>query len=270
MKPLADKTALVAGASRGAGRGIAYALGEAGATVYVTGRSVRGAITDNRNECIEETAQGVDARGGRGVAIRCDHTDEEDVKALFGRIAREQTHLDLLVNSAFGGSEDSLPADEGPSFWQRPFSLWDAMMSAPKSCFLTSRYALPLLFTSERALIVNVTFFMRDQLLGDLYYDVAMNAVNRATLGMAQELKARHVAAIALCPGWMRTERVTDAGFGPADGAAESTAYIGRAVAALAADPLAARYTGCALTVAELAEHYGFTDTDGTQPPAYE
>lgn len=270
MKPLTGKIALVAGASRGAGRGIAYALGEAGATVYVTGRSVQGAITDNRNECIEETAYGVDKRGGKGIAIRCDHTNEEDVIALFRRIGHEQEHLDILVNSVFGGSENTLPADEGDFFWQRSFSQWDAMMSAPKSCVLTSRYALPLLFMSNQALIVNITFFIKDKILDSLYYDISMNAVNRATLGMAQDLKDSRVTTIALCPGWMRTERVTDAGYGPADGATESTAYVGRAVAAIAADPLVAKYSGRALTVAELAKQYGFTDIDGTQPPAYE
>jgi NAD(P)-dependent dehydrogenase (short-subunit alcohol dehydrogenase family) len=270
MKALTGKVALVAGASRGAGRGIAYELGEAGAVVYVSGRSIRGAITDNRTECIEETADGVNSRGGKGIAIRCDHTDENSVKALFHQIKEESGHLDILVNSVFGGSEDSLPPEEGTTFWQLPFELWDAMMTAPKACLLTSRYAVPLMFEKNQGLIVNVTFFIKDKMLNDMYYDVAMSTINRSTRKMADELKTLGITAIALCPGWMRTERVVDAGYGPSDGATESTAYIGRAVVALATDPFIKNNTGSALTVSELARRYGFADIDGTQPPAYE
>lgn len=270
MKLLEGKVALVAGASRGAGRGIAFELGEAGAVVYVTGRSIPGAVTDNRLENILETAKGVSKRGGKGIAIRCDHTDEKDVQALFEQIKIEQGRLDIVVNSVFGGSESSLAPKEGPNFWQRSFEQWDAMMTAPKACLLTNRYAVPLMIERQQGLIINITFFMKNKMLGNLYYDTAMNAVNRMTSAMAKELGSYNITAVALCPGWMRTERVTDCGFGPEDGATESTAYVGRAVVALASDSNVSEMTGEALTVAEMAQKYGFTDIDGTQPGAYE
>lgn len=270
MRSLVNKVALVAGASRGAGRGIAYELGEAGATVYVTGRSVRGAITDNRTESIEETAEGVNERGGRGIAIRCDHTNESDVQKLFNQIKKEHGRLDILVNSVFGGSESSLTPKDGLNFWQRPFEQWDAMMNAPKAYILTNRYAVPLMAETKHGLIVNITFFIKDKMLRNLYYDIAMNSVNRMTLGMSSELMSLGITAIALCPGWMRTERVVDEGFGPEDGATESTAYVGRAVVALSEDPSVSNMTGNILMVADLAKKYNFIDIDGTQPNAFE
>lgn len=270
MTPLQGKIAVVTGASRGAGRGIAFELGSAGATVYVTGRSVRGATTDNRPETIEETAEGVTSRGGKGIAVRCDHTDDKDVKNLFEQIGREHGRVDLLVNSVFGGSESSLPQGEGKHFWERPVEHWDAMMVAgPQAYLLTARYAVPLM-KQHQGLIVNLTFFIKEQIAGNLYYDLAMNAVNRMTLGMAKELKDFGVSTVAVCPGWMRTERVSDSGFGPEDGAMETTAYVGRAVVALATDPEVSKVSGSALMVAELARKYGFKDVDGTQPSPFE
>jgi NAD(P)-dependent dehydrogenase (short-subunit alcohol dehydrogenase family) len=261
---------VVTGASRGAGRGIAYELGAAGATVYVTGRSVRGATTDNRPETIEETANGVTARGGNGIAVRCDHTNENEVRELFKRIEQEHGKIDILVNSVFGGSENSLPSGEGRFFWQRPPELWNAMMVAgPQAYMMTSRHAVPLMLKHGDGLIVNITFFIKDKISGNLYYDLAMNAINRMTLGMAKELNEHNVSVVALCPGWMRTERVMDAGFGPEDGATETTAYVGRAVVALATDAKVANLSGNAMMVAELARKYGFTDIDGTQPQPF-
>ncbi|RIW35714.1 SDR family NAD(P)-dependent oxidoreductase [Bacillus salacetis] len=271
MKPLQGKVAVVAGASRGAGRGIAFELGSAGAEVYVTGRSVKGETTDNRPETIEETAAGVTLRGGKGIAIRCDHTKDSDVKELFAHIEEEHGRIDILVNSVFGGSESSLPSGEGRLFWQRPPEHWEAMMVAgPQAYLRTARYAAPLMTKHRQGLIVNVTFFMKDRAAGNLYYDLAMNAINRMTNGMAKELKDYHVSAIALCPGWMRTERVTDSGYGPEDGTTETTAYAGRAVAALASDPHVSNISGEAVMVADLARKYGFTDIDGTQPLPFE
>ncbi|TYS15394.1 SDR family NAD(P)-dependent oxidoreductase [Rossellomorea vietnamensis] len=271
MEPLQGKIAVVTGASRGAGRGIALELGRAGATVYVTGRSVKGATTDNRPETIEETAAGVTSRGGKGIAIRCDHTNDEDVRNLFDQIEREQGRIDILVNSVFGGSESSLPPGEGRLFWQRPLEHWDAMMVAgPQAYLLTTRYAAPLMTQHRNGLIVNVTFFMKDRVAGNLYYDLAMNAINRMTLVMAKELKDFDVSAIAVCPGWMRTERVIDSGYGPEDGTTETTAYVGLAVAALAADSQVSNISGEAVMVADLARKYGFTDEDGSQPLPFE
>lgn len=271
MKPLQGKIAVVTGASRGAGRGIAFELGSAGATVYVTGRSVKGATTDNRPETIEETAAGVTSRGGKGIAIRCDHTSDNDVRKLFDQIEREHGQIDILVNSVFGGSESSLPSGEGRLFWQRPLEHWDAMMVAgPQAYLLTTRYAVPLMTPLRKGLIVNITFFIKDKISGNLYYDLAMNAINRMTQGMAKELKDFNVSAVAVCPGWMRTERVTDSGFGPEDGTTETTAYVGRAVVALASDITVSKLSSDAITVVELARKYGFTDVDGTQPLPFE
>lgn len=271
MKPMQGKIAVVTGASRGAGRGVAFELGSAGATVYVTGRSVKGATTDNRPETIEETAAGVTLRGGKGIAIRCDHTSDNDVRNLFDQIEREHGRIDILVNSVFGGSESSLPSGEGRLFWQRPLEHWDAMMVAgPQAYLLTTRYAVPLMIPHRKGLIVNITFFIKDKISGNLYYDLAMNAINRITQGMAQELKDFNVSTVAVCPGWMRTERVTDSGFGPEDGTTETTVYVGRAVVALASDTTVSKLSGDAITVAELARKYGFTDVDGTQPLPFE
>ncbi len=271
MKPLNGMIAVVTGASRGAGRGIALELGSAGATVYVTGRSITGATTDDRSETIEETAEGVSLRGGRGIAIRCDHTDEDDVKDLFDQIESAHGRIDILVNSVFGGSESSLPPGSGRRFWERPPEHWDAMMVAgPKAYLMTARYAVPLLRRSERGLIVNITFFIKDQISGNLYYDLAMNGINRMTLGMASELKEFGVSAVAVCPGWMRTERVADAGYGPKDGTTETTAYVGRAVVGLAADAAVSELTGSVMMVADLAMKYDFTDMDGTRPMPFE
>lgn len=271
MKPLQGKIAVVTGASRGAGRGIALELGSAGATVYVTGRSVKGATTDNRPETIEETADGVTSLGGRGIAIQCDHTNNNDVRSLFEQIEREHGRIDILVNSVFGGSESSLPSGDGRRFWERPLEHWDAMMVAgPHAYLLTTRYAVPLMKQHNKGLIVNITFFIKDKISSNLYYDLAMHAINRMTLGMAKELEDCNVTAVAVCPGWMRTERVMDAGFGPADGTTETTAYVGRAVCALASDNAVSKYSGEAIMVADLARKYGFTDVDGTQPLPYD
>lgn len=271
MKPLQGKVAVVTGASRGAGRGIAFQLGSAGATVYVTGRSIKGNTTDNRPETIEETAEGVTSRGGKGIAIQCDHTSDNDVRNLFDRIEREHDRIDILVNSVFGGSESSLPSGDGRHFWERPLEHWNAMMVAgPQAYLLTTRYAVPLMAPYRKGLIVNITFFIKDKISSNLYYDLAMNAINRMTLGMAKELEDYNISAVAVCPGWMRTEGVIDSGFGQEDGATETTAYAGRAVVELASDATVSKLSGKSLMVAELAKKYGFTDVDGTQPLPFE
>lgn len=260
---------MVTGASRGGGRGIALVLGEEGAIVYVTGRSVRGGTTtENRPETIEDTAEAVTARGGVGIPVRCDHTVDADVEALFARVRQEHGRLDILVNNAWGGEEVS--ESRGP-FWERPLQHWEGMFTAGvRAHIVASRLAVPLMLPHGRGLIINTTFSDQGKYLGNLFYDLAMNAISRLAYGMAADLRKHNVAAVALSPGWMRTERVLDSGPTPEDLAkTESTEYVGRAVAALAADPAVMQKTGSTLTVGGLAREYGFTDVDGRLVPPF-
>lgn len=276
---LAGQIALVTGASRGAGRGIALVLGEEGATVYVTGRSVRGGpTTEDRPETIDETAELVNTRGGLGISVCCDHTDDADVEALFDRIQREQGRLDLLVNNVWGGYERYDGAGFDAPFWDQSLWRWDRMFDAGvRAHFTASRLAAPLMIARRKGLVVNTTFWDRGKCLSGLPYDLAKTAINRLAYAMALELRAYNVAAVALSPGWMRTEAVlraydTDEEHWheiPDLQRTESTQYIGRAVAALAADPKVMEKSGRILTVGDLAREYGFTDYDGRQPPAY-
>lgn len=276
---LRGQVALVTGASRGAGRGIAPVLGEEGATVYVTGRSVRnGSKTESQPETIEETAEMVAVRGGVGIPVRCDHTVDAEVEALLKRIKREQGQLDVLVNNVWGGYERYDGANFDEPFWEQPLWRWDSMFTAGvRAHYAASRLSAPILMAQRRGLIVNTTFWDRGKCLSNLPYDLAKTAINRLAYVMALELRPYNVAAVALSPGWMRTEAVlrayntdekhwqeiTDLEH------TESTQYIGRAVAALASDANVMEKTGRILTVGDLAREYGFTDYDGRQPPAY-
>lgn len=268
MQPLQGKVAVVTGASRGAGRGIALVLGEAGATVYVTGRSVRGGVTtQNRRETIEETAEQVTARGGRGIPVRCDHTVDAEVAALFDQVRQEQGRLDILVNNAWGGYEQM--DDFSAPFWEQP-DRWHAMFTAGvRAHLMASRHAAALMLPQRQGLIVNTTFYDRGKYLSNLYYDLAKSAINRMAYGMALELRRHGIAAIALTPGWMRTEKVLEQHAPEELGQTESVEYIGRAVAALAADPQVMARSGRTLTVGDLAREYGFTDVDGRLIPAF-
>jgi NAD(P)-dependent dehydrogenase (short-subunit alcohol dehydrogenase family) len=271
MTDLHDTVALVSGASRGAGRAIALALGEAGATVYVTARSVRGApTTEGLPGTVEETAEEVSRVGGAGIAVRCDHADPEQVRALVERLRREQGRLDLLVNNAWGGYERYHPETFVAPFWEQPIEQrWQGMFEAGlKTHLLTSAIAAPLLLTRRGGLIVGTVAWAFDEYLGSLFYDVAKAAIIRTAAGMARELRPHGVAAVALAPGFMRTERVKQAhAIQPFDlSSTESPAYLGRAVVALAADPNVLDKSGRLLTVGDLAREYGFTDLDGRQP----
>ena len=290
-KPLNGCVAVVTGASRGAGRGIAIELGAAGATVYVTGRSTRtqpattyGQIL-KRSELstlpghIDETAEAVEKAGGHGIAVRCDHTIEEQVAELFARVQRDEDHLDLLVNNAWGGHEHFTGVFEAP-FWEHPLEQWDAMFDrGVRNHLLASRHAAPIMVNQRRGLIVTTTFWDRDRYLrGNLFYDLAKAAMNRLAFGMAEELRPHGVASLALSPGWMRTEFVL-AGHKadesnwrqhPSLARTESPRYIGRAVAALAGDPRVLEKSGRVHRVADLAREYGFTDIDGRQVEAFE
>jgi NAD(P)-dependent dehydrogenase (short-subunit alcohol dehydrogenase family) len=278
MPTLNETTAVVTGASRGGGRGIAVTLGEAGATVYVTGRSVNTeSTTDDVPGTIDETAEEVTERGGVGIPVRCDHTVDTDVEALFDRVKQDCDQLDLLVNNVWGGYEpiDGKYVAGDPEafdvpFWEQPLDHWEGMFTAGVRAHLTaSRLAAPLMVPHQQGLIINTTYWDQDTYLNNLFYDLSKTAINRMAFGMARELREYDIAAVALSPGYMRTERVlADDEFDDLD-QTESPEYIGRAVAALAADPDVMEQTGQILRVADLAREYDFTDIDGTQPPAF-
>jgi len=281
MESLKNAVALVTGASRGAGRGIARELGSAGATVYVTGRSVAGeSTTDSVPGTIDESAREVTERGGRGIGVRCDHAVDADVEALFERIRREQGRIDILVNNVWGGYEDPecRPLPRVP-FWEQPLRQWNGMFTAGvRAHLVASRLAVPLMLPQKRGLIVTTTANLEPlPYLNNLFYDLAKNAVARLTWSMAQELRAQGVAVLAVAPGFMRTERVVEAFRragaeqaleGPG-GPSETTAYLGRAVVALATDAHVIDRSGQVLEVGALAREYNFSDVDGTQPAPF-
>ena len=276
MPTLKGKIAVVTGATRGAGKGIALALGEAGATVYVTGRSTRAhGRTQGWPGTIEDTAEAVTARGGVGIPVWVDHHEEAQVRALFERVRAEQGRLDLLVNNAWGGHELAFTTQP---FWEIPMGTWDTMMTrGARLGLMASKHAAPMLVAAGRGLIVNTTSWYRNVYTGHLFYDLAKHTINRLAFDMAQDLRPHGVAAMAVAPGWMRTELVLEAfGVGEADWRTvpelkqtETVLYVGRAIAALAADARIMAKTGRTLLVGELAREYGFTDEDGTQPPPF-
>jgi len=275
--PLTGQVALVAGATRGAGRGIAVELGAAGATVYVTGRSTRAARSDmNRPETIEDTAELVTAAGGTGIAVRCDHTRPKDVAALVARIRTEQTRLDVLVNDVWGG--DPLTEWDIP-FWKLDLdkirALWDR---AVMTHLITSQHAVPLILEDAGGLIVEITDGDGAHYRGSLGYDLVKTTINRLAFAQAEELRPHGVTALAVTPGFLRSEAMLE-GFGVTEDtwrdagaqdphflASETPRYIGRAVAALAADPNVAGNSGRVLTSGDLAEEYGLHDVDGSRP----
>lgn len=279
---LAGKIAVVAGATRGAGRGIATMLGEAGATVYCTGRSVRGIPSDlKRSETIEETAELVTAQGGRGIAVRVDHTDPAQVAALFARIQQEQDGaLDILVNDIWGG--ESL-TEWGQPFWAHSLEKGLLMQQRVLNTHLiTSYYGAPLMIARKRGLIIEITDGVDYKYRGNLYYSLAKIASIHMAAGMAEELKPHNVAAIAVTPGFLRSEEMLDY-FGVREdnwqdamqsgkeqaehfGESETPCFIGRAIAALAADSEVMAKSGQAWSSWALSDEYRFADIDGRRP----
>jgi len=272
MQRLAGQVAVVTGATRGAGLGIARVLGEEGAIVYVTGRSVRAAPTvPEYPGSIEDAADQVSASGGHGIPVRCDHTDEQAVDRLFEQVRGDQGRLDVLVCNAWAGY---MPYPEHNDWFTRPFweqsmDRWDGMFTGGlRAHLLTARYGLPLMLPAKRGLLVFTTFTMGRKYLGNVFYDVAKNGICRAAEVLAGELEEHEVAMLALTPGWVLAERMT----GLTDqqrAQTESPEYIGRAIAALASDSGIMRRTGQTLAAGNLAREYGFTDVDGRQPTAY-
>ncbi|MDP2315284.1 MAG: SDR family oxidoreductase [Pseudomonadota bacterium] len=276
MHDLKSRVALVAGATRGAGRGIATALGERGATVYCTGRSTRGSPSPmGRPETIEETAERVTAAGGVGIPVRCDHADEADVAALCTRIRADHGGLDLLVNDVWGGEK---LVEFGVPVWKMSIDKGRRMFdSALFTHLVTAKHAVPLLIGRERPLLVEVTDGDHFGYRGALMYDLAKMSVLRLAFGLSRELRAHGVTALAVTPGFLRSEEmlahfgVTEATWREAAdphfvACSETPLFVGRAVAALAAEPEVARRNGRVFASWTLAREYGFTDADGTRP----
>lgn len=281
MKPLEGRIALVAGATRGAGRGIATMLGEAGATVYCTGRSVRGRpATGSRPETIEETAELVTRAGGKGIAVQVDHLVPEQVEALVARIEREQGRLDVLVNDIWGGE---LLFEWRSKLWEHSLEKGMRLLRlAIDTHIITSHHALPLLIRRPGGLVVEITDGTADYNAANyrvsFFYDLAKTAVLRMAFAQAEELRAHGGTAVALTPGWLRSEimlehyGVTEETWRdalakqPHFAISETPAYVGRAVAALAADPDVASKAGRVFSSWQLAREYGFKDEDGRQP----
>jgi NAD(P)-dependent dehydrogenase (short-subunit alcohol dehydrogenase family) len=258
MTKLDETVALVTGASRGAGKGIALVLGEHGATVYVTGRSTRAEPNPSRPGTIEDTAEAVTARGGTGIAVRTDHTQPPDVAALVERISSDHGRLDLLVSNAWMGYEMMVTYTP---FWEAGLDHWDLMFESLRGQMLTAQLAVPLMLKQRSGLIVNTLWDVGPHFHGHVFYDTVKNAVSRMSFGMAEQLREHGIAVVALSPGWMHTETMD---LSPESAAqTESTEYVGRATAALAGDPDVLRCSGQTLRVADLAQQYGFTDVDG-------
>ena len=284
MKTLEGKVALVAGATRGAGRGIARELGAAGAIVYCTGRSTKQQRSEmNRPETIEETAELIERDGGRAIPVQVDHLDATQVEELVARIEREHGRLDVLVNDIWGGDH----------FIQWNVPVWEHSLEnglrmlrlAIDTHIITNHFALRLLIKNKGGLVVEVTDgtaeYNDDHYRVSLFYDLAKTSVVRIAWSLAQELKPHECTALALSPGWLRSEQMLDnyhvteenwrdaAKVQPHFIITETPRYVGRAVAHLAADPDVSRWSGQSLSSGQLAQVYGFTDVDGSQPDAW-
>lgn len=271
MADLGGKVALVTGASRGVGRGVALGLGEAGATVYITGRTTTpGEAPTALPGTIGQTAAEVSALGGRGIAVRCDHRDDDQVAAVIRRIEAEQGRLDILVNNVWGGYEhyyDGTAFWQERGFWSVPLSRWDAMFRAGvRAHYVASVFGAPLMIARQAGLIVNISFIAARQDDAGAIYGPAKAADDRMAACMAYELRAHNVAAVSLYPGLVRTEGVLQAAAHFDLSNSESPQFIGRVVAALANDPELMRKSGQVLVAAELALEYGIVDIDGRQP----
>jgi len=276
-RPLADRVAVVTGASRGIGKGIALELGAAGAAVYLTARTVEpGPIPGTIGETVAE----IEALGGAAVGVPCDHHDDAQVAAVFDRVHNERGRLDVLVNNVYSALD--LAPWLGTPFWEVPVSAWDQVIGiGVRSHYVAAALATPMLLDSEHGLIANISSSGAVQYAHNVLYGVGKAALDKMTADMDHELRDHGVAVVSLWPGLVRTEivelgtRRTDDGRSvldlPGEGTfdladAESPRFVGRGVVALAADPRVAAHSGRALTTLALAEEYGFTDVDGRLP----
>jgi NAD(P)-dependent dehydrogenase (short-subunit alcohol dehydrogenase family) len=268
MNTLAGKVALVTGASRGVGKGVALSLGEAGATVYLTGRTVDEAHpTVPLAGTVHETAAEVTRLGGQGIAVPCDHRDDAQVEAVFERIRREQGRLDILVNNAWRGYEgwvDGRYASQPEPYWERPLSLWEDNLDGVRWAYVATMLAARLMTEAKSGLIVNISFGVPDA--GNPAYNIAKTATDRLAWEMGHLLKGHGIAVVSLYPGLVRTESVLANAQWFDFSNSQSPQFTGRAVVALAADPQVMEKTGQVLVVARLAGEYGFDDIDGKRP----
>lgn len=280
---LEGRIALVAGATRAAGRGIAVQLGAAGATVYVTGRTSSTQRSEmNRAETIEETAELVDAAGGRGIPVRVDHLDHDAVRTLVDRIEKEQGALHILVNNIWGATTIEWDKTVWESSLEYGLHMWRLAVDTHA---ITSHFALPLLIRQPGGLVIEVTDgtaeYNATNYRVSFFYDLVKAANLRMAFALAHELKPHGATAVALTPGWLRSEAMLEA-FGvteqnwhdateriPHFAISESPAFIGRAVSTLARDPDVSRWNGQSLSSGQLAKVYGFTDIDGSRPDAW-
>ena len=278
MPTLKGKVAIVAGGSRGAGRGIALALGDAGATVYVAARTSRGGPkpSDGAPGTVEDTAGGVTARGGQGIAVRADLSDEAQVAALFERVWHEHGRLDILANSAWGANFMPFWSKK---FWDLDSALWRETLNSISVCWLTSVHAVRLMLKQNSGLIVHVTdnsYPDSSTHRGQILHDMGHECFNRLIKSMSMNTKKSQIAVVGLNPGFMQTERVLMHMSNDAImkqfrfDLSESPEYVGRAVAALAADPDGMRKNGQLLWACDLAKEYGFTDIDGRYIPRFD
>lgn len=272
MLPLHKKVALVTGASRGIGKGIAQALGAAGATVYLTGRTEHPSnATVPLPGTIHETAALVTEAGGVGIAVHCDHSDDIQVRAVFDRIHNEQGRLDLLVNNAWTGyqaKQRSKKSGFHTSFWKLPSAFWDTMFTVGvRSHYVTSGYAAAMMVQQHSGLIVHLTATAGERYGENVAYGVSKAAVNRMAADMAHELEPYQVTVVALCPDIVATEMLMKGRKSETlEKWMESPLFVGRAVVALASDPQVSAKTGKVYRTRALAREYGFTDVDGHQP----
>ncbi len=260
MKTLKGKIALVTGGSRNVGRGIALGLGEAGATVYVTGRTTTDSL-----------AKKIDAMGGKGIIVRCDHQNDDEVNSVVEQIKQDKGRLDILVNNAWGGYNRlrNRKTYKGfkwkDPFWKQPINIWDEMhIVGVRSNYVTSALATPIMIEQKSGLIVSISFYSGRKYYGNVPYGVSKAAVDRLAMDMAEELKPYDVASISLYPGHVIERKKSP------NPKRETPQFIGRAVAALALDANIMKKSGEILVAAELAKEYGFTDIDGTQPKPYD
>ncbi|WP_027108432.1 SDR family NAD(P)-dependent oxidoreductase [Lacticigenium naphthae] len=262
MKPLEGKIALVTGGTRNVGKGIALGLGEAGATVYVTGRS----ITDN-------DVKGITSAGGKGIAVVCNHENDEEVKRVFERIKEKEGKLDILVNNAWGGYHRLRNRKKYKGFkwkevfWKQPLELWDEMNTVGvRSNYVASFFASELMVKRKQGLIVNISFYASRKYYGNVIYGVAKASVDKMSMDMAVELKPHNIACVSLYPGYIDDNKNKK----NPNAKKESSQFVGRAIANLAADEKLMLKTGKILIAAELGKEYGFKDIDGTQPEPYD